>query len=227
MRKARAYNDLSIKRIEREAQKLRNSNAAGAYVVLGMLSCLKRDFGSMRSYHENAIKLVNDAEYNRNYAASLLIAGFPTEAYDYYKTAAKLDASNINQAIQFSVASGRFKSAVEFLQQYNAMHPGDEHHLKRLIMKLFEMMNDNQVPEDLVIQAVDIASSVLREHGQFVYEPRIRVTKLPVRFEFPVRLSTDEVADFNFEFAERFVSQVDNTYSDAILFGFYVETSDV
>ncbi len=227
MRKAKAFNDFSLKKLEREAQKLINVDAAGAYLILGILSCIKREFDVMRSHHENAIKLVNDAECNRNYAASLLIAGFPSEAYDYYTAAAKLDVSNLGHAIQFSIASGRFSDAKSFMQQFHAVHPGTEHPFQELVMSLVEKMEENCVPADLVIQAVEIASSILREHGQFVFEPKIRVTKHPIRFEFPVCLTPDEVAELNFEFAERFVSHTDNTYSDTILFGFYVEKSNV
>lgn len=70
-----------LKRFEREANKLLETNAKDAYMILGMIACLGNSPEAMRENHIKALNLAaGDQDPYINFAASLSMMGFPEES---------------------------------------------------------------------------------------------------------------------------------------------------
>ena len=80
--RSRSVTEIATRRIRREAEKLKTSDARGAYMVLGMLDCLAWTEKDMRENHERVLRLASSDFYvYLNYVTSLDRMNFVSEAY--------------------------------------------------------------------------------------------------------------------------------------------------
>ena len=80
--------EVSLRRIRREAEALRSTDATGAFNLLGMLASLEQDAAGVIDNHSKALAMnPNDPEANIHYSTSLNNLGYYSEAREYAKKA--------------------------------------------------------------------------------------------------------------------------------------------
>lgn len=84
-----------LAQIKNEAERLRQEDPEGAYIVLGIIACMKNDIENMHRYHKNAIKCSAESLLSlKNYSLSLYKQEFFKESYIYCLKAHEQEKTN-------------------------------------------------------------------------------------------------------------------------------------
>lgn len=211
------HSDFTLRSIEKEAKALLKADAYSAYLLLGMVSCLKRDVEAMRDNHKAALNLQNDVSANINYGHSLANIGALSEAGEYYYRAMQLAPGNpdvLGSLIENAYGRLRFHQASKYLESWKKLKPAETHHsepgltefLKRyeaLVLSDDEADNMRRYAEDLMVKKsifVDggIHITVLHEESDYWID-----------YAIAVEASADDVASLNYELADLIVGKSD------------------
>ncbi len=77
----RASLEFEIRRLRREAEKLKSADPAQAFAILGIIACFEGKVEDVRGYHKNALRYSGEAPVHfANYATSLGKCKLPEEA---------------------------------------------------------------------------------------------------------------------------------------------------
>ena len=79
----RASLEFEIRRLRREAEKLKSADPAQAFAILGIIACFEGNVEDVRGYHKNALRYSGEAPVHlANYATSLGKCKLPEEALE-------------------------------------------------------------------------------------------------------------------------------------------------
>ena len=124
---SKELNELDVKKLEREADKLLKVDAVSAYTALGALASLRGDIEEAHSQHKRALKLSSrSAQALHNYAVSLAKLGEFAAAREAVSEAcmrAPDDLKMLDAMVTASIFTGHFGEAHELSQRWNRSYP--------------------------------------------------------------------------------------------------------
>jgi tetratricopeptide (TPR) repeat protein len=153
--------ELAIHRVKREAERLKNTDPASAYLLLGMVACLERDLSSSRKYHQKALNARNDFVTNINFALSLARLGAISEATPYFERAVKIQPENITaleMLIDNVLTACRFRCTRDLLRKWKSLNPDKEHRLEKDIVNYVSILEGNKVSDEEAETLLKLAS---------------------------------------------------------------------
>jgi hypothetical protein len=100
--------DLALKRCKTEAAKLKHSDQATFFCVLGMIACIEKDDESMHANHKNSlIYSRNDPHFLEQYSVSLMNRKMYDQAYAFAKEAIEIEPLN-EKALNLMIQTTNF-----------------------------------------------------------------------------------------------------------------------
>ena len=225
----RDRDELTLRRIKSEAEKLRSSDAFSAYILLGMLASLEYNADEMRANHLAALKLrPNDSNANFNYSTSLNNHCFYSEAREYAEKAHLGDPGDLQfltWLIEKSLNFGRIREARKWLHKSEELKPKGVNEYKNIIVEAYELLTEIDVSDDEVEEILEISASALRSNR--VTPNKINIETLSdedsywLNYMFELQRPPAEITDMNFEAAERLAnSEVPARATDAVIVTF-------
>ena len=119
--------ELELRRIDRDARGLMDSDAIGAHIVLGGLAALRERSGEVREHYRIASELSGGSLLVRhNHSVALLRAGEITEALEVARETLEQhpdDADAIIQAVDATLQYASFREARGLCERWNRMFP--------------------------------------------------------------------------------------------------------
>lgn len=159
--------EFELKRLEMEADKLKNTDLSMAFTVLGSLASLRGRPEAMRDFHKRAIKLSSDDAYVLyNYAVSLAWMKFEEEAFEAAKNAAAkatdsmLKEDSLDMAIRLSDMLGLEAEFIDLAYEWEAIFK------KKHPCMTEDRSEDPEMDLDQTLSYFDDHISL--EHGSFV-----------------------------------------------------------
>lgn len=121
--------EFSLNRIKFEAEKLRNSDPAYAYVVLGMVYTLKGNEAEMRNNFNTALSLdKSDKNILDNFATSLARFAHFVESAGYYRSAYDIESYDLKllkYSMIYSFFGGNFNEVSNLISKYGKLTKND------------------------------------------------------------------------------------------------------
>lgn len=226
LRRAKVVDLFALRKLETEAEKLKKLDAAVAYIILGMIACIKNDDEAMRANHLNAIKLHNNGFANFNFAASLMNSGYLREATSYLETTSQLDIDYIEASMISFFRICQFRQAGRLLAQAKRMQLDIGQEAREELEDMVSFLNATEIQDTQLTEMLEVAVGVLKERklNGFSQSPEIRLRHIhdeeTITFDFVVDADVETLAELNIELAEHLVVQFPDTHSDKILFGY-------
>lgn len=223
----RAATEIATRRIRREAEKLRASDARGAYMVLGMLDCLAWNEEGMRENHERVLRLASSDVYAYlNYVTSLGRMNLVSEAYARQQDAYKRwpnEPEVIDTCIWTALKAGRISAARKFLKIWGKLHPDKQHSQTEFIAAAEKILSAHNISGDRGERMQETVSSVLRSAHVFVL--RRNYYAVPedggvVNYELALDLPLDSVVDLNMKVADCVVETFGSEWPSVIVYSF-------
>jgi hypothetical protein len=161
-------NEFAIKRIERDAEKLKGVDASEHAMLLGSIASLRGNYDDTTRHYRRALQLAsNPVGVTLNYAVSLQVLARFTEMRDLLMTLVQKNRGNVHalrQASKMFMDSGAFQSALDLAplaDKYN-VDLGERPLFAGLFKKL---MDERGLSEDDVLQFVEVTREAVRMHG--------------------------------------------------------------
>lgn len=229
----REVTEIATWRIRREAEKLKASDAQGAYMVLGMLDCLAWDEKGMRENHERVLRLASSDIYAYlNYVTSLDRMNFVSEAYDrqqgiYRRWPNEPDV--VNKCILIALKAGRISVAKRFLDVWDKLHPDKQHLHAEFIASAEKILKEHNISDAQGERMQDAVSSVLRDSRVFVFERNyyaIPEEDGVVNYELVLNLSLNAVVDLNMKVADYIVEKFEGEWPSSVVYTFVSAEED-
>ena len=131
MARTGTVDEMELKRIGRDADRLLNADAFMGHQILGAWAALQHDGETARNHHRIALDLAQQVPDKRrlalyNLAVSLAFLGEHAEAAGQAYTAAKIENStdeDLAEAADASIWAGNFGDAAELMQEMGKAHP--------------------------------------------------------------------------------------------------------
>ena len=213
---AEELNEWGIRRLEREARALMNSEPVAAHTVLGGIASLEGDVAKVDEHHRIALQLSgNSVEALRNGAASLSRVGKIGEAFEAMLQAHERvpdDRHLLHAAILMAAQSAHFRQGRALCRQWNKLLPDQPMADEADIHSAAKAVDNGMFTEEGAQKVVRLAHEVrrtakVRTAGGSVLaldgEPNSFL------FEFKVRTSSKHAVGLNEDFADRIVSDDD------------------
>lgn len=121
----KGVDDLSYRRLEREARSLVAVDALQGYMALGAVAALRHDAQAVKEWHDKTLLLAkNNSSVLYNYAVSLQIVGLNAESAVYAKAAMDYSDNNERYAglfLKTMVGAGQLIEALERKQRVSSL----------------------------------------------------------------------------------------------------------
>lgn len=201
--------EFELRRIQSEAKKLISVDAAGSYLLLGMVHALREQPEEMRAAHENAIRLASQEDlvdaYD-NYSVSLDRLGFRDESYKILKKAyqyAQNDPSLVGRLVNLALLTGYFNEAVEWEKAYSKLKPSEPHTHRFTILKLEDFITARGLRDEITSAYIKTACDLLQDYGitKYIQEGEIHEDGESewIGLSFCMDESTDKIRELQFE----------------------------
>ena len=225
----RDRDEFTLRKIRKEAEKLRSSDAFNAYILLGMLASLENDVDEMRLNHLAALKLrPDDPNANFNYSTSLNNLCFYSEAREFAVKAYLGGPGNLqilSSLIEICVRSGRIREARKWLRKIEKLEPEVVIENKNIILEAYDLFSEFDVSDDDVEEILRLSLSAL--HHNKVVPTKIIIETLSdeesywLNYMFEVQRPPADIVELNFEAAERLAnSEIPARATDAVIVTF-------
>lgn len=203
-------NDLALKRIEQEAQRLMAAAPVDAHTVLGAVAVLRGRADEVRRHYRIAMEQSGrSAEACRNYSVSLMRLGEMVEAFDAARDAlrhAPDDGDVLRQSILAALGAAYFLEARDLCARWSALFPETPSPHQPTADALASAVERKAFREESVREVLGIAHDIQRGAktvlvgSDFSADPLI-----PDWFscELTVPLSPAGAVDLNEQLAER------------------------
>ena len=213
---AEELDERGIRRLEREARALMNSEPVAAHTVLGGIASLEGDVAKVDEHHRIAMQLSGiSVEALRNDAASLSRVGKIGEAFEAMLQAHERvpdDRDLLHAAISMAVQSAHFRQGRALCRQWNKLLPDQPMTAEADIHKAAKAVDNGMFTEEGAQRVVRLAHEVRRA-------AKVRTAGASVLaldgepdsflFEFKVHTSSKHAVGLNENFADRIVSDDD------------------
>ena len=209
---AEVLDDLEIRRLEREAQKLMKADAWKAHQVLGALAAIKWDVEGVRAHHEASLKLRASGDAYRNYATSLQLVGQFHEAAEAIRTASERQPENITwlrTAIDFTLWEGEVTKAIDLEHEFEKRAPNHESS-SGILNRLLAFIERQRISEGELQRALGVAFSLLQKRRQRFKEVELSLDddQDTAFFSILINRPTKEVLALDAELGEAFAREM-------------------
>ena len=164
---ASVSDDFAVRRLEAEAKKLMDTDAAGAHTVLGGVAALRGDAGEARRRHKVAISLgAPFAHYN--YAFSLDYLGESDEAFEVVRDGWRKtpdDVIVLQLLIRLAIRTAHFREAREFCEHWRTLSPQQSIPLAPVIADLVAAVERGEFQEENAREVLGMAVTIERDAG--------------------------------------------------------------
>ena len=208
--------DLVLRRIERDAQKLMAADPEGAHTVLGAVAVLQGRIDDVRRHHDIALQQSgHSAQACRNYSVSLMDLGEMIEAFEAARESfrrAPDDGDVLRHLILASLESAHFREARDHCDRWNTLFPGNPSPHEPSAKALAGAVERDVFQEESVRGVMNIAYDVLRAENVFPVDTVVPVGgSEPDSFLYKLRipLSPTRAADLNERLADRITDRPD------------------
>ena len=229
-----APNEITLRRLERDAEAAMDVDPAGAHTVLGGVASLRRDVKSVREHFRIALQHADSSVTYQNYSVALSLVDEWRDSLDAADTAHKKAPDNtviLNGAIERAVEAGRFRMARKYCNRLNALRPGEAPHaLTGRLANFVVSLDAGAFGEPNIQRVLEIASSILRTecvHGARIPSKVDQDEPHSFLFRRFVITSPEMAATLNSTLADEVVSHDDLAADPGLLFiPFFVGVSD-
>lgn len=209
--------DLVLRRIERDAQKLMAADPEGAHTVLGAVAVLQGRIDDVRRHHDIALQQSgHSAQACRNYSVSLMDLGEMIEAFEAARESfrrAPDDGDVLRHLILASLESAHFREARDHCDRWNTLFPGNPSLHEPSAKALAGAVERDVFQEESVREVLQIAHDIRRATKVvLLLDTAILVDgSEPDSFLYKLRipLSPTRAADLNERLADRITSRPD------------------
>ena len=209
-------NDLALRRIAREAQKLMAADPVSAHTVLGAVAVLQDRIDDVRRHHDIALQQSgHSAQACRNYSVSLMDLGEMIEAFEAAREAfrrAPDDGDVLRHLILVSLGSAHFREARDHCARWNTLFPGNPSPHEPAAKALADAVGRDVFREESVREVLQIAHDIRRTAKVVLLDTAVPVGgSEPDSFLYKLRipLSPTRAADLNERLADRITSRPD------------------
>lgn len=164
-------NEFTLRRIEREANLLLKSDAAYAYMVLGVIASFRSGSVKMDEFFTKALALNNDSAIVANYVIALGRVGRYEEALDKIDALPSLNTnpSILRDGLQFLRSNGDYERGFVYCERLEKMKTEPEGDSDLAASKVFfNLMAQSGLSSRQVQAYHHLASQVLREFGTLI-----------------------------------------------------------
>ena len=208
--------DLALRRIEREAQKLMAADPVDAHTVLGAVALLQGRIDDVRRHHDIALQQSgHSAPAYRNYLVSLMRLGEMTEAFEVAREAfrrAPDDGDALRRLILAALRSAHFREARDHCNRWNTLFPGNPSPHEPSAKALAGAVEREVFREESVREVLNLVHDVQRAEKIFLVDTAVPVGgSEPDSFLCKLRipLSPTRAADLNERLADRITDRPD------------------
>ncbi len=216
IRYADEVDDLALRRIDRDAQKLMTADPEGAHTVLGAVAALQGRVDDVRRHHRIALQQSgHSAQASRNYSVSLMDLGEMIEAFEAAREAfqrAPDDGDALRRLILAALRSAHSREARDHCDRWNTLFPGNPSPHEPSAKALAGAVERDVLREESVREVMDIAYDVQRAENVFPVDTVVPVGGgEPDSFLCKLRipLPPTRAADLNERLADRVTSRPD------------------
>lgn len=162
------FTDFELRRLKQDAEKVRETDLAGGFSLLGMIAGLEKDTEMMHSYFKRALQQSgnNDRE-QRDYATALLNLCLPEDAYKYALKAYENNPSDLeNLDVLINVAA--IKNREEFKKYTDLWRENvrEDHYLIRTPVS--EFRGDRKKIGTFVLQYPEISEIISESESALI-----------------------------------------------------------
>ena len=161
-----APNEITLRRLERDAEAAMDVDPAVAHTVLGGVASLRRDVKSVREHFRIALQHADSSVTYQNYSVALSLVDEWRDSLDAADTAHKKAPDNtviLDSAIKRAVEAGQFRMAQKYCNHLNALRPREAPHaLTGLLEKFVASLDAGAFGESNIQRVLEIAGSIQR-----------------------------------------------------------------
>lgn len=155
--------ELSLRRIERDARKLMEADALGANTVLGAAAALRWDGDGVERHHRIARRIGASSEACcHNHAVSLSLIAEDGAAADAAVKAAPDDHDALGYAVECALQAGRFIHARDLCSRWHRLVPQRQHPLAGSVRALAMAASERVFQEAGVAAVLEIVGELQR-----------------------------------------------------------------
>lgn len=200
--------EITLKRLEREAKKLLAVDALNGYQILGALCGFAGRIAEMRENYDKALQLAltpaERATALHNYATSLGDTGYFSEAAELAFQAQNLEPSSyqLSYFVSKCCVAGLFHRAVQYIEATL------DKKLFESVISVTQFMNTHGVQDEELQKMIEIAVSVLRERHFFDFRnvsTGFSSDEESTWFQYVISVdcSVEEMVEMDYELATR------------------------
>lgn len=199
---------LTLKRLAREAKSLASVDAVASYICLGTISFYENKPEEVKNLFTKAIKISpGDSSLFRNYAVTLGEMGFYKEHLQYANTAYKLDQADLNCLDELTFGNtlnGNFDTAFELLLRVSKLRFNSARITSANDILQF-ILSSSISPSDFV-KLQDVAYSLLHSRDIFIMKPSLEILEdedsMFLSYEILLDKPVSEIVDLSVMLAE-------------------------
>ena len=220
-----APNEITLRRLERDAEAVMDMDPAVAHSVLGGVASLRWDAEGVREHFRIALQHADNSVTHHNYSIALALVDEWRDSFEAADAAHKKAPDNtvvLRNAIGRAVEAGQFRIAQEYCNRLNGLRPTEAPHaVAGLLEKFVASLDAGAFGESNVQRVLEIAGSIQRAEG-------VRGTKVSAKldqdephsflFRRFVCASPETAAALNSTLAEEIVSHDDLVEDPGLLF---------
>lgn len=206
--------EITLRRLERDAEAVMDVDPAGAHCVLGGVASLRWDAASVREHFRIALQHANHFVTYHNYSIALALVDEWRESFEAADEAVKMAPDNtvvLDHAMEAAVAVGQLRVAQACCERLNALRPAEDPHAATGLLEALVTALDRGIFEEANVRRVlEIASSLQRAEGVHGARTPAKLDQdEPHSFLFRrfVNASPERAAALNAELADQVVSQ--------------------
>ncbi len=209
--------DFSLRKKKRETEEILKIDPSNAHAVLGIIYGLEINVKKMIHHFDLSIKLSptnTNAWYN--YATSLKILGFYSEAVEKYKKCYQLQKGNkrvLRSLIGTTFGSGRWSDALSLVDDMNKISPNEQQLQNQEIANISNVLRKFKINDDDFESIQKLAFNILHDNNIYYIKPPI-IEVLEDEFSkwinYRIRIDTDvdTIVSLSMQLADNLASGV-------------------
>ena len=202
--------DLTLRRIEREARGLMDVDLVGAHTVLGAVAALRGRVADVRSHYRIALQHSGrSVDTCHNYSVSLMGLGEMNEAFKVAGEAFRRAPDNgrvLHHLISVAIGSARFREARDLCDRWNALFPESPSPYEPPVKALAGAIERGAFREESVREVLHIAHEIQSAANVILRQTAVLADgNDPDSFLYDICIpaSPTRTADLNEELADR------------------------
>ena len=212
--RGKSPNEVRLKGIENQVNKLMDDDPAHANLALGMLQALRGNKDQAHRHHKIACDLApDDVVCIKNWAISCIILHDLDMAVQKIQEAIRLEPADLSaksDLLSCLVQSGRYLEALENLNHYRGKGMDEQlvkltgEHLLHEIDHVAKLMVDRGLTDEALVVFMQCIHKVLGIDGASNY--KIRCDEETINFRFLCAGNVDEIFDLQMKIIDEFVA---------------------